>query len=266
MKYCLDFVKQNKDVLNDVAEIRCSDIALLETLSQRHCDKRIIIPIYSKKELLDALCICKKIDNNYVFSLAIQDEEQISLLKESNISFFINKLVNTWDIFTELVELGVSDIYITEELGFELDKIATIAHEKGIQIRAFPNICQSGSLTMSSLKSFFIRPEDVSIYESYIDVLEFYGKEEKQSALYKIYKDEKWFGKLKEIIPNFNSELDSRFILPNFAKYRVKCGKKCLKGGKCKICERIEKLSENLKKSNLLIKLNKKEESEENGG
>jgi len=265
MKYCLDFIKQNKDVLNDVDEIYCSEISTLETLCQHHSNKRIIIKILFKKELLEAIQICKETNNNYAISLLADDKELISLLKEAKIPFFLNKLANTWDIFTELIELGVSDIYITEELGFELDKIATIAHKKGIQIRAFPNICQSGSVSMPSLKSFFIRPEDVSIYESYIDVLEFFGNEEKQSILYKIYKDKKWFGKLKEIIPNFDSELDSRFIIPHFAKQRIKCGKKCLKGGKCKICERIEQLSKTLEKSNLLVKIENKEERGKNG-
>ena len=95
--------------------------------------------------------------------------------------------------------------------------------------------------------------------------LRHYCNQNREYLKNKIYKDKKWFGKLKEIIPNFDSELDSRFIIPHFAKQRIKCGKKCLKGGKCKICERIEQLSKTLEKSNLLVKIENKEERGKNG-
>lgn len=46
-------------------------------------------------------------------------------------------------MFIGLVKLKVKDIYIVNELGFELDKIAEIAHKENINIRIIPNIAQS---------------------------------------------------------------------------------------------------------------------------
>lgn len=39
--------------------------------------------------------------------------------------------------------MGVSDIYITEDLGFNLIAIKPLAEKENIIIRAFPNIAQS---------------------------------------------------------------------------------------------------------------------------
>ena len=56
---------------------------------------------------------------------------------------------------------------------------------------------------------------------------------------------------------------DSRYIIPRFAETRIKCGKKCLKGGKCQICERIMQLANSLKKANLIVAYNENNEEEE---
>ena len=55
--------------------------------------------------------------------------------------------------FLGYISLGVSDIYIGEDLGFELDKVSKIAKEHNIQIRTFPNIVQTQWKYASSLKS-----------------------------------------------------------------------------------------------------------------
>jgi hypothetical protein len=43
----------------------------------------------------------------------------------------------------EYLDYGVTDVFITEQLGFEVDKVAEIAHSKNVQVRAFPNVAQS---------------------------------------------------------------------------------------------------------------------------
>jgi hypothetical protein len=62
-------------------------------------------------------------------------------------------------------------------------------------------------------------------------------------------------GKLKEIILDFNSELDNKFLIPRFTEKRLDCGKQCFKGGKCDRCDTIEKLANTLEKNNLIINI-----------
>lgn len=85
----------------------------------------------------------------------------------------------------------MSDIYITNDLAFDLNTLSKEVHKinNKCQIRVYCNIAQSALVLQeqNSLKSFFIRPEDVDLYEKYIDVLEFYGVDEKLETYYKIY-------------------------------------------------------------------------------
>ena len=125
--------------------------------------------------------------NQYMNSL----DEELKSLTENNIDFFFNKGVDSWDEFNFLISLGVSDIYITNEMGFELNLVGAQALASGISIRALANICQTLFPSTGTLKSFFIRPDAVFIYNDVIDVLEFVGDTNTQNMMYKIYKESK---------------------------------------------------------------------------
>ena len=153
-------------------------------------------------------------------------------------------------------------MYICEELGFSLDKVSKLLHDNNIKVRVFPNICQSSFSETPSIKTFFIRPEDISIYAVFVDVFELISDEERQQVLFKIYKQEKWNGKIKEIIPTFkDSELDSKYILDTFGAIRSRCGKRCLyKPESCSICDRFISVADTFEKNKIIIqKLKKKD-------
>lgn len=176
-------------------------------------------------------------------------------LKKRRLNFFFASRIRDWDTFHGMIELGVSDIYIVENLGFELDLLGPVAHAAGVSIRVFGNICQNSWAPRSGLKSFFIRPEDVPFYEPYVDVIEFFGvQKHEQEVMYKVYAiDKKWFGNLAEIIIGLNMDLDSRCLVAAFAPSRISCGKKCLKGKPCNICDRILELSQTLQDNEMMI-------------
>ena len=154
--------------------------------------------------------------------------------------------------------MGATDVYIVENLCFELDKISELVHSYNAAIRVYPNIAQSKWDDTPALKKFFIRPEDIDEYEKYIDTIEFYNVDKQIDIYYNIYKIKKqWFGKLNEIILDFNSEIDNKYIIPRFAEMRIKCGKNCFKGGHCRRCEVIEELSSSLEQSELVVKIDK---------
>ena len=129
-----------------------------------------------------------------------------------------------------------------------------ILSDNKVSIRTFPNVAQK-DVKNYDIYSFFIRPEDIDFYSQYIDVCEFFLDGIKNSeTYYKIYaQDKKWFGDISEIIIGLTDRVDSRAIIGQFAKSRVKCGQKCLKGEPCNHCEKIVQLSELLIKANLLI-------------
>lgn len=271
MKYCIDYNKKSK-ILDKVDEINIvynlKDTTLLEFLLTNK-EKRVNICIEDldiEKQLtaIEKIKDIKNSNENLQLFIRLQNinDDLIKKIKEYNLPFYINLRVNNWDTFRGLIDLGVSDIYITEDLCFNLLSVSSIAHSNGVQLRTFPNVAQSQWNSMESLKKFFIRPEDIDTYSMYIDVVEFFGDIDKTEVLYKIYAiDKKWMGRLDEIIIGFDGDLDSRFILPKFASYRTNCRKKCLKGGSCHICEAIEELSKTLADKGFMFTI-KKESAE----
>ena len=273
MKYCIDY-RPNSRRIDEVDEINIpfnkDDMITLLNYLKNHTSQRINIYIENIDECLQYKIVEKMInlkkenpEINYAlkFSMYNKDLPFDKMIKE-NIKFYFNVYISQWEDLLQMLDLGVSDIYITEDLGFELNKVKKVCENK-VQIRAFPNVAQKSWDKIPDLKSFFIRPEDVEKYEPYIDVLEIYGDRKKHDILFKIYsKNKQWFGKLNEIITGFNSDLDSKFMTPRFADKRIRCSRECLKGGKCMICEHIEELSKNLEEAKIIIRIDKKEEKE----
>lgn len=276
MKYCIDFNKDTQ-ILDKVDEInifldRIESLEALSQFSEEHKNQRINVCITDlEKALIDnqikALLDYQENNSNIYLRFPGKSEELDMLLAEyPNSKFYFDIKVNDWDRVIGFIEYGVSDIFIVEGLGFELDKIAAIAHSKGIQIRVYPNVAQTTWRNLDDLRKFWIRPDDIDFYSQYVDVCEFYGMNEKIDVIYNIYKkDKKWFGNLGEIIAGIEQPLDSRYIVPRFARKRVRCGRECMKGGNCQMCDRIKELSNNLEKAGLMVTVEKEKEEEIDG-
>ena len=273
MKYCVPYnkhFKYMKEVDEMIIPYTEEDIHFANNLVTRDYlhDKRIIISIddetfesFAENKLYKVFIGLKTAHSYIDFVLRFDTyyrngyDEIYNALKENNIPFFFATLAKDWDTFNGLCNLGVSDIYIVEELGFELNKLGPMAHAKSILIRTFANVSQTSWPTTPSIKTFFIRPEDVDIYEPYIDVLEFFGNNNKQEVMYRVYsKEKKWTGDLSEIIVGFNQNIDSNRLMPMFAARRLRCGKKCAKGETCHICDRFVDVSNTLKDKNLIFR------------
>ncbi|MBO7535552.1 MAG: hypothetical protein J6T34_00235 [Bacilli bacterium] len=184
------------------------------------------------------------------------DDSHLIDYSEANIPYFLICWCNSWDWLHYLINLGVSDIYIVEQMGFELDKIKKVCGDK-IQLRTYPDVCQIRPYNKNgNVYGFFIVPSEVSLYEDYIDVCEFF-KENKEDTLYEIYTSGKWLGNLRSLISDLNQDLYSTYLFPTFGIYRRSCGKRCLKGEKCNLCQRAIDLGEELQKEGIILKVQK---------
>lgn len=274
MKYCINYSNKSH-IIDKVDEIliRYDKNKILELFTQfipAHLNQRVIVQLMEENNIDTIVNNLKKIisiynenkDIKFDIQLPFYNQKFMEELKDTNLKYFFKAAANSWDKFTGLMSQNVSDIYITDELAFELDKVAEIAHKNNIKVRVYPNVAQSRWDKLSDILKFFIRPEDIEMYEPYVDVCEFYGDKAQQiDTYYKIYQeDKKWFGDLQEIIIGLDSKIDSRYIIPRFAEKRIKCGKDCLKGGKCEMCKRILDLSEQLENAHLIVQIDKEKE------
>lgn len=253
-------------------------------------DKNIQINInykHSVKELTDFIASHKNFRINFIISeeLTKDDYELIQILSSQyknivvclptyhtgieelfnnyNIPHYYNEFVKDWDRFHGFLTLNITDIFISENLCFDLRNCSIQAKKANKRLRSYCNVCESSWEEGSSLKTFFIRPEDIELYSKYIDTFEFFPFNKRLDAtrlntLYKIYaKDQKWFGKLNEIIDGYEGDEDSRFIISKFAEARINCKKRCYSNNSCSICDRTIELGKVLKDKGIMVTVDK---------
>lgn len=192
--------------------------------------------------------------NNFKISIIFQDAIKLNI-KQYQIPFFFCNFITTIDEVYGFMKYQPTDMYICEQLGFSIDQVSKILHDNNIKVRMLPNICQSSFADTPSSLKFFIRPEDIAIYSNYVDVFELISDPQRQAIIFKIYKQGYWAGPIKEIIPNFKDDLDSRFIAQAFGVVRTSCHKRCLyKPQSCDICHRIAELGNTFKENNIFIR------------
>ena len=267
MKYCVDY-KAGFKYLKEIDELnitfRRKDTSLPDFI-EKYKDKRINIFIDDAMEFVGHNCIqifdalVEKYPETEIV-LVIEDYRKplvdTIINNEVKHKFFFKQFVDNWDVLNGLAELNPTDIYVVNDLCFSMKDVGNYLHKRGIKVRTFPNVAQSKwGGKKDTLRTFFIRPEDVILYDEYVDTLEFFGKPNSVETYYKIYNlDRQWFGKLNEIIIGLDSEIDSRYLLPSFANYRMNCGKRCGKGRHCNMCDAFKSAADTLEKAKISSK------------
>lgn len=165
---------------------------------------------------------------------------------------------NTLGEMKALCEIGVTDVYITGDLGFKMNDARLLADRNNVKIRVVPNIAQVSGFTYShklegdNLTAFWIRPEDLNLYEGLIDVIEFQCLDDRQAVFYDIYfENRRWQGYLGEIIAGVEN-IDNRGLIAPFTESRINCGNICHMD-KCHRCHRYARASELIVENNLKV-------------
>lgn len=268
MKYCCQYSnKIQLSIFDEISIIYNRQDEQLIAFLQEHKNQRIILIIKDIEDFLQAqewkkLDAIKEKYQDFNFTVcfgALQSFSEASdalhqCISNLSLPFFTGYIATNFDQLHYLLNLGVSDVYIAEDICFNLQKVKQVCSTFNIQTRAFPNVAQSGVKATPPLKKFFIRPEDVEEYSDVIDVLEFWGPTGRQEILHKIYTKGVWFGDLEPLILDFNLSFDSRRIVPGFAQARKVCDRKCMKGHSCTICDSVYNISKQLEEKNLIIK------------
>lgn len=266
MKYSLLYKSDKPQINNDdVAEVRIEyapDFEQMQYFFSCYPTKTFAIeismvdlPTLIFKDLNSFVSAIKDYNVKLSFSFPLMSIEQneelttcINKLKELNIPFFSSFCATNKSMLSTLAILGVSDIYVSGELAMELESIPTIletvgAKRENITIKALANLPQGDDIYSHDIVKFFIRPEDVSVYDGYIDILELTSLERESNIdeywYYDIYHKGHWSGTLGDILIKCGEELyeiDNNKLPPRiFGQHRINCKKRCLEG-KCHRC------------------------------
>jgi hypothetical protein len=267
MKYCINFSRtfRHFDILDEVILNNITDLnKLINFLDEGLINKstRIILNIagsaLSSNAIEGAPAILNMIQNQGWNITVIINKENKDIFVTSHIPFFYSNFPkNIEEVYVQAYD-GVSDVYITEELGFRLKDLQNIKEIFKVQYRVIPNIVQSANNKIfEAMPSFWIRPEDTELYEPFVDIFELWGgkNESRISVIYEIYKQKQWLGDLNDIILDFHfkSRVPNTGMNPHFAEMRLNCGRKCLIGKPCNICYQMADLAEQFNKVGLEV-------------
>jgi hypothetical protein len=267
MKYCLDYaplINHNYKKVDEVLFFNIDDVRSYILSMKEKTTQRLILDVpFFKSDVFKDVVKLRKEGYNITIRTLLGENQSLIDYSTENVQFFFSDHCSSWDTLNAMVNAGVSDIYITDELGFSLDKVKKICGDK-IQIRTYPNISQTDTywtgLPFNTIYGFFISPNEIKFYEKYVDVCEFYSNSvDKQDVLYEIYKKGSWLGNLRDLILGLEEDLYASFLFPTFGIYRATCDKRCFKGEDCKLCHRAMDLTKELQKEGILLKLKEKE-------
>jgi hypothetical protein len=207
------------------------------------------------EEVLEYLFLLQQVYENFTVQIKWDQRDWIPTFEENNIKFMFAEYVNNMDQVATFAQYNITDIYICESLGFQLDKLQGL-RRKGIAIRIFPDVAQCNMEfkdNIPDIQKFFVRPEGLDEYEDYIDTVEIYCCDRTISATYEIYKQRAWAGYLEDLISSFSDDfsIHNNTILPFFDKVRISCGKFCATGD-CHFCDRYKNLAPHLEESKTL--------------
>ena len=269
MKYCTRYYKNFRyndiidEVIIDYATYRESIVDRLQEQNWKE-NQRIIIDacIGGDVDIVPILRMCMQIHNNFAVRVDVIQEELVSELKEAGIPFFYANYANTPDEIYGMIQRGVSDAYVTESLAFNIEKIGAYCKEKGVNVRIIPNIAQYKKGFRKDIPDpckFFIRPEDMKLYEPYADIFEIIAPEDRLSIIYEIYRNEHWDGDLQQLIVGLDESFYNKGIVDYFGPERLKCEQKCMQE-KCTLCLQIKELASKFEENKLEIKVPKNKE------
>lgn len=240
MKYSVQ-AHQPKDFLQKVDEIKLQ-YKDRETLYDYETwglmDKDIVISIpYNEQDIdWDFLSVMAEKMN---LTLALGSMLMINECLKRHIKYYWNYPVSTYYDLEGVLYCGVSQVQLAAPLTFDLERVTEIIPEE-VKIRVVANMAYEYYLPhRDGIEGFFIRPEDVELYEPYIDIIEFMTSNlEQERQLFTIYTvDKKWPGNLRFIINNLDVDVDNRGLNgTNFAEERLVCGQKCKRNFSCNFC------------------------------
>ncbi len=223
---------------------------IIEHIKKYEQEQRIILNVQMLEDILDCKDIFIAAAGEHSNIALMGSTNQTAALKEVGLPWFYAEIVSSWDTLNGFIKQGVSDVYVGNEFAFNMAHIAENCHDANVKVRVFANVAQTNCpMVEETITQFFIRPEDVLMYDDYVDVIEFYGPIDRQDVLYEIYVKGKWIGNLNELIIGLKEDVNNTVIAGIFGTLRRSCGKRCAYSKSCGVCSRFVSINKTLKEA-----------------
>lgn len=186
----------------------------------------------------------------FKYDRGITDEEY-NFLKGEKIKFYFSERVapNCLTLLEEQLDLGVTDVYVLDDLAYNLEKMRKMCDRYGAQIRTILNKLPSSRQDKGrNYKTPYFIPEMMDELDQYIDIAEFDTNSwTRIRTYYKIWFQKKeWKENINVLYPELELDIFNQSLIPDFLTFKLNCGYRCGYGSSCKKCIQFAELAESL--------------------
>lgn len=213
------------------------------------------------------LRILKNINPNIHIVTSLH-QDYYKKLQELGIKFYFNSdfpIVN-FRLLDYVIKLGATDVYIMDDLCYNLKRVREVADKTGVNIRLILNRIPSMLLDKGeNVRSPIFIPETVDELSKYIDTVEFEVENSwaRLETLYKIWFIKKqWRENLQAINADLRIDIPNQSMIPDFTVYKMNCGYRCGYGSVCKKCNQFYEMAKDLESKNIEYLIKKEKEGE----
>lgn len=194
----------------------------------------------------------------YEFHIALHNLNRWQEFADHGIKWYWPYPITSFYELNAIMELSPSYVMVGMPLSFDLDKVFNQRYYKDstemAALRMVANNARPSYLPVTKANAGicgqWIRPEDVPLYATRVDCIEFEEVDlNQEELLLKIYKENgEWPGNLNLLLKNFNFNVDNRAIPEDLAAARMHCGQKCFAGSMCHLCQSAIQFADQLRK------------------
>lgn len=233
-------------------------ISWIENLDEEPA-KRIILEFNENLPSKDTMRKIKEIYPAEI-SILIQGGQSgvVPLCKELGFSFFFSQEypVVSFTRLLDVINEGVSDVYIMEDLWYRMPQVRKLCDAHSIQIRLVANMIPSLSVYRGTDPTApFFTPESFDALSKYVDVIEFetYNSWNRFDTLYRIwFKHKRWRGNVKDINFELEYDLNGDTFPREICEFKLTCGRSCVERlTSCRKCYQFRELAETAAKKGL---------------
>ena len=265
-KICLLYDGADSNYVSEAHQIKIifhAESKNLEKFIEQYPDKTIYIEFKEDNFTEDNMRRLQGLKqfNNWILQIPVSmilnkqkrvDNVRFDAIKDCCNKYMFLDLIGNWEILQFIKTLNPCEVYITNMLGFCLEKVQRVIGND-VGIRLVCNMAQSSWTDSENISKFFVRPEDTDVYEPFVSGFDFIGTPAIQDVCYKVYCRGYWYGDLNELIIGFTDSVDNRRLPRQFGEYRLKCEKRCIRGSKCQLCNKMRHFSEQMAKTETVV-------------
>lgn len=261
MRFCING-RQPYSVIKKADEIKFAyaDKDKIIDLVENYSDKIIILDVpgdesdWNKWKMYDEVFA--------EFHIALHDLSRAGEFNENNIKWYWPFPITSFYELGMITNLHPSYIVLGPPLSFDLKKVKKKAIDENyepvqeIPLRMVVNSAHPSYLPTNGTHGIcgqWVRPEDVNIYDEYVQCFEFEGYQslKEEEVLLTTYQAGVWPGNLNLLIKKLDFNVDNRAIPEELGERRMICGQRCWSGSGCHLCVSAMKFADQIRKEHL---------------